>query len=42
MESIQVELLETVFLPLSSLNDIDKCFNTSTKWESNNFEHVYK
>ena len=32
MESVPVEMLEKMFLPLSSLNDIEKCFNTSRKW----------
>ena len=32
MESVPVEILEKMFMPLSSLNDIEKCFNTSTKW----------
>ena len=32
MESVPVEILEKMFLPLSLLTDIEKCFNTSTKW----------
>ena len=32
MENIPVEILELVFLLLSSLKDIQKCFSTCSKW----------
>ena len=32
MENIPVEILELVFLTLSSLKDIQKCYSTSSKW----------
>ena len=32
MENIPIEILELVFLLLSSLKDIQKCFSTCSKW----------
>ena len=32
MENIPAEVLELMFLPIASLTDIQKCFNTSAKW----------
>ena len=32
MENIPPEVLELMFLPIASLTDIQKCFNTSAKW----------
>ena len=32
MENLPVEILEIVFHPLSKKEDIEKCFNTNSKW----------
>ena len=32
MENLPVEVLEIVFRPLSKKEDIEKCFNTNSKW----------
>ena len=32
MENLPVEILEIVFRPLSKKEDIEKCFNTNSKW----------
>ncbi len=32
MEKLPVEIFEIVFHPLSKKEDIEKCFNTNSKW----------
>ena len=32
MENLPVEVLEIVFHPLSKKEDIQKCYNTNSKW----------
>ena len=32
MENLPSEILEIVFHPLSKKEDIEKCFNTNSKW----------
>ena len=32
MENLPAEVLEIVFYPLSKMEDIQKCFNTNSKW----------
>ena len=32
MENLPVEVLEMVFRPLLKISDIQKCYNTNSKW----------